>query len=167
MLLLNNVRNNNEEFYNRIILNMAGGLIQLVAYGNQDIFLTQDPQITFFKVVYRRHTNFSLEVIPQDFIHTPDFGKRVSCILSRNGDLIGKVYVAIQLPTIPQFLDDNQNVDQVFKFAWVRRIGYAIIKTVDIEIGGELIDRHYGDWLNIWHELTIPKRMNLDIVLGN
>jgi len=146
---------------------MSGGLIQLVAYGNQDLFLTQNPQITFFKMVYRRHTNFSLEVIPQDFVHRPDFGKRVSCILSRNGDLIRKVHIVIELPTIPQFIDENQNVDQIFKFAWVRRIGYAIIKTVDIEIGGELIDRHYGDWLNIWHELTIPDRINLDKVLGD
>ena len=67
---------------------MTGGLIQLVAYGPQDIFLISDPQITFFKIVYRRHTNFSTEVIPQFFTHAPDFGKRVTCILSRNGDLI-------------------------------------------------------------------------------
>lgn len=146
---------------------MAGGLIQLVAYGNQDLFLSQDPQITFFKMVYRRHTNFTLETIPATFLHRPDFGKRVSCVISRNGDLIRKIHVVVELPIIPQFIDENQNVDQIFKFAWVRRIGYAIIKTVDIEIGGELIDRHYGDWLNIWHELTIPNRIDLDTVLGN
>ena len=70
---------------------MAGGLIQLVAYGAQDIFLTHDPQITFFKMVYRRHTNFSTETIPQSFIHTPNFNKRVTCILSRNGDLIRNI----------------------------------------------------------------------------
>lgn len=146
---------------------MPGGLIQLVAYGNQDIFLTQDPQITFFKVVYRRHTNFSSEPIPQNFLSTPDFGRRVTCVLSRNGDLIRKVYVIIDLPSIPIFLDANQNPDVIAKFAWVRRIGYAIINTVEIEIGGELVDRQYGDWLNIWHELTIPHRMNLDEILGD
>ena len=69
---------------------MTGGLIQLVAYGAQDIFLTKDPQITFFKIVYRRHTNFSVEVIPQYFKTTPDFGKKTTCELSRSGDLIGK-----------------------------------------------------------------------------
>jgi len=146
---------------------MAGGLIQLVAYGNQDLYLTKDPQITFFKIVYRRHTNFSTEIIPQNFVHAPNFGKRVTCILSRNGDLIRKIHVVIDLPTIPPFLDDNQDIDIISKFAWVKRIGYAIINSVEIEIGGELIDRHYGDWLNIWHELTIPDRKNLNKILGN
>jgi len=146
---------------------MTGGLIQLVAYGTQDLFLTQDPQITFFKVVYRRHTNFSLEVIPQNFLHRPDFGKRVTCVLSRNGDIIRKIHVVVDLPVIPQFKDENHNIDAISKFAWVRRIGYAIIKTVEIEIGGELIDRQYGDWLNIWHELTIPNRKNLDKIIGD
>jgi hypothetical protein len=146
---------------------MAGGLIQLVAYGTQDLFITHDPQITFFKVVYRRHTNFTLEIIPQNFLHKPNFGKRVTCVLSRNGDMIRKIYVVIDLPTIPQFKDENNNIDPISKFAWVRRIGYAIIKSVEIEIGGELIDRHYGDWLNIWHELMIPDRKNMDNILGD
>ena len=146
---------------------MAGGLIQLVAYGNQDLFITHDPQITFFKVVYRRHTNFTLEAIPQNFIHVPDFGKRVTAVLSRNGDLIRKIHIIVELPNIPQFKDENQEVDIITKFAWVRRIGYAIIKTVDIEIGGELIDRQYGDWLNIWHELTVPDRKNIDKLIGD
>lgn len=140
---------------------MAGGLIQLVAYSKQDIFLTHDPQITFFKVVYRRHTNFTLEVIPQNFLDTPDFGKRVTSIISKNGDLIRNMHLVIDLPSIPKF--DNE----IIKFAWVKRIGYAIIKTIDIEIGGELIDRHYGDWLNIWHELTMSNKMNLNHILGD
>ena len=146
---------------------MTGGLIQLVAYGSQDLFITHEPQITFFKIVYRRHTNFTLEVIPQDFIHKPEFGKRVTCTLSRNGDLIRKVHVVIELPSIPQFKDEMNNIDQISKFAWVKRVGYAIIKTVDIEIGGELIDRQYGDWLNIWHELTITKNKDLSKIIGD
>jgi len=145
---------------------MAGGLIQLVATGTQDIFLTTDPQITFFKVVYRRHTNFSMEVIPQNFIHNADFGNRVTCILSRNGDLIRNVHIVIELPAIPQFTVDDQ-LDPITKFAWVRKIGYAIINTVEIEIGDELIDRHYGDWLNIWYELTVQDRQNYNQLIGN
>jgi hypothetical protein len=145
---------------------MTGGLIQLVAYSKQDLFLTHDPQITFFKVVYRRHTNFTLEVIPQNFLHPPNFGRRVSSVLSRNGDLIRKIHLVIDLPSIPVF-KDGQDIDLITKFAWVRRIGYALIKTVDIEIGGELIDRQYGDWLNIWHELTLSNKQNLDEILGN
>jgi hypothetical protein len=146
---------------------MAGGLIQLVAYGAQDMFLTKDPQITFFKMVYRRHTNFSTEVIPQYFIQTPNFGNRVSCVLSKNGDLISKIHLVAILPNIPEFKDINGNPDILSKFAWVRRIGYALIKTVEIEIGNELIDRQYGDWLNIWHELYLPNNMDIDKIIGD
>lgn len=146
---------------------MTGGIIQLVAYGNQDIFLTSDPQITFFKVVYRRHTNFSIEVIPRTFINNPQFGTKVSCILSRDGDLVRKVYVVLELPKIGPFLDTNQELDPITKFAWVRKIGFAIINTVQIEIGDELIDEQYGDWLNIWYELTVPFKQNIDKMIGN
>jgi hypothetical protein len=146
---------------------MTGGLIQLVAYGIQDLFLTKDPQITFFKVVYRRHTNFSTEVIPQSFTSTANFGKRVSCILSRNGDLIGKTHLVVTLPQIPFFKNDDGSIDNITKFAWIRRIGYGLIKNIEVEIGSELIDRQYGDWLNIWHELNIINSKNLNKILGN
>ena len=76
---------------------MGGGLMQLVAYGAQDVYLTGNPQITFFKVVYRRHTNFSMEAIPQVFDGVANFGKRVSCTISRNGDLVHKMYLEIEL----------------------------------------------------------------------
>ena len=78
---------------------MGGGLMQLVAYGAQDIYLTGNPQITFFKVVYRRHTNFSMESIEQTFNGSADFGKKVSCTISRNGDLVSRVYLQAQLPS--------------------------------------------------------------------
>merc|ERR1711861_30537 len=86
---------------------MGGGLMQLVAYGAQDIYLTGNPQITFFKVVYRRHTNFSMEAIEQTFNGTADFGKKVQCTISRNGDLIHKVYLQVTLPLVecPQNMD--------------------------------------------------------------
>lgn len=146
---------------------MAGGIIQLVAYGNQDIFLTSDPQITFFKEVYRRHTNFSIEVIPRTFINSPQFGNKVSCILSRDGDLIRNTTLVIELPKIGPFLDVTLELDPITKFAWVKKIGYAIINTIQIEIGDELIDEQYGDWLNIWYELTVPFNKNIDKMLGN
>lgn len=146
---------------------MAGGLIQLVAYGIQDLFLTKDPQITFFKIVYRRHTNFSTEVIPQYFTHKPEFGKRVTCVIGKSGDLIGKMHLVVTLPRIPQFKTDEGELDTLTKFAWVRRMGFAMIKNIEIEIGGELIDRQYGDWLNIWHELTIPNNKDLSKILGD
>src|SRR5579872_1248316 len=128
---------------------MPGGLIQLVAYGEEDLFLTSDPQITFFKILYRRHTNFSIEEIRQNFTHTPDFGKRLTCILSHAGDLISNTYLVVTLPSIPQFLNSDGSIDTITKFAWARKIGYALIKTIDVEIGGQLIDRQYGEWLSI------------------
>lgn len=146
---------------------MAGGLIQLAAYGSQDIFLTSEPQITFFKVVYRRHTNFSTEVVPKTFVNTPQFGNKVSAILSRDGDLMRKMHIMIELPSIGPFLNDDQELDPITKFAWVNKIGFAIINSVQIEIGDELIDEHYGDWMNIWYELTYRNQKNIDKIIGN
>jgi len=144
---------------------MTGGLIQLVAQGSSDLFLTSDPQITFFKMVYRRHTNFSSEVIPIAF-NAPNFGKRVSVTLGRSGDLIRNIHLVIELPRIEQFYS-NEKLDKISKFSWIKRIGYGIIKTVEIEIGGELLDKHYGDWLNIWHEITVPDNKNIDKIIGD
>lgn len=148
---------------------MTGGLIQLVAYGIQDIYLTDDPQITFFKIVYRRHTNFSIETIPQFFTHKPDFGLKVSCILSRSGDLLRKLYVVATLPRIPKFVDSDAKEDRLTKFAWVRRIGFALIRSVEIEIGGQLVDRHYGEWLHIWDELAgaVDHERGIDNMIGD
>ena len=119
---------------------MGGGLLQLVAYGAQDVYLTGNPQITFFKVVYRRHTNFSIESIQQTFNGTPGGGKRVTCQISRNGDLVHKLYVVFTHPSTGGDLDDARKC----------------ISKVEVEIGGQLIDRQYGDWMEIWNELTLP-----------
>ena len=138
---------------------MGGGLMQLVAYGAQDIYLTGNPQITFFKVVYRRHTNFAVESIEQTFNGTADFGKRVTATISRNGDLIQQMYLEVVLPK------SADNGGQL----WTYGVGNALIKQAEIEIGGQLIDRQYGDWMNIWSELTIPagKRAGYDNMVGN
>jgi len=120
--------------------------MQLVAYGAQDIYLTGNPQITFFKVVYRRHTNFSMESIEQTFNGTADFGRKVVCTVSRNGDLIHRVYLQVTLPGVVAVGADY--------FRWVNWVGHALVKNVEVEIGGQRIDKHYGDWLHIWNELT-------------
>ena len=122
---------------------MGGGLMQLVAYGAQDIYLTGNPQITFFKVVYRRHTNFSMESIQSTFNGTVDFGKKANVTISRNGDLVGAMYLEIELPTL-----DADN-------SYVEGVGNAVIKSVEVEIGGQRIDKHYGEWLDIWGELNV------------
>jgi hypothetical protein len=120
--------------------------MQLVAYGAQDIYLTGNPQITFFKVVYRRHTNFAMESIEQVFNGTGDFNKKVTCTISRNGDLIHRTYLRVQLPDV--------TVKTGTAFRWVNWVGHAMIKSVELEIGGQRIDKHYGDWIHIWSELT-------------
>lgn len=112
----------------------------------QDIYLTGNPQITFFKVVYRRHTNFAMESIEQVFNGSGDFGKKVTCTISRNGDLIHRTYLRVQLPDVT--LANNA------AFRWVNWVGHALIKSVELEIGGQRIDKHYGDWIHIWSELT-------------
>ena len=71
--------------------------MQLVAYGAEDIYLTGNPQITFFKVVYRRHTNFSMESVVQTFNGNVGFANRVICTVSRNGDLINRMYLQVSL----------------------------------------------------------------------
>jgi hypothetical protein len=125
---------------------MGGGLMQLVAYGAQDIYLTGNPQITFWKVMYRRHTNFSMESIEQTFNGAADWGRKVTCTISRNGDLISRVYLQVTLPSV--------TVTGVQRFRWLNWLGHVMIKQVEVEIGGQRIDRHYGDWMHIWNELT-------------
>ena len=141
---------------------MGGGLMQLVAYGAQDIYLTGNPQITFFKVVYRRHTNFAVESIEQTFNGTADFNKRVTATISRNGDLIQQMYLEVTLPVVASAATATSNV-------WTYGVGNALVSQAEIEIGGQLIDRQYGDWMNIWTELTIPagKRDGYDNMVGN
>ena len=125
---------------------MGGGLMQLVAYGAQDVFLTGNPQITFFKIVYRRHTNFAIESIEQTFSGTADFGRKVTCTIARSGDLITKMYLYVQLPA---FSSDTNT-----QWAWVSKVGHALVDSVELEIGGTRIDKQYGDWLNVWYELA-------------
>ena len=131
-----------------------GGLLQLVAYGAQDVYLTANPQVTFFKQLYRRHSNFAMEAIEQTFNGVANFGKRVTCTIARNGDLIHRVYLQATLPSVSQadLVKEGEGVDA---FAWVPAVGQALVKQVEIEIGGQLIDRHYGEWLHIWNELTL------------
>src|SRR4029078_2656137 len=111
---------------------MSGGLMQLVAYGAQDVYLTGNPQITFFKVVYRRHTNFAVEPIELSMNGNPDFGRRLSVVITRNGDLITQTYIMVRLERIVPC--DGA------KFAWVHRIGYALLKNIEVTIGGSRID---------------------------
>ena len=133
---------------------MGGGLLQLVAYGAQDVYLTGNPQITFFKVVYRRHTNFSLESIQQTFNGTVGFDKRVTAQISRNGDLIHKMYIEATVTG---------------GTGYAPYLGQRLIKQVELEIGGQLIDRQYSQWMHVWNELALPsgKKDGYDKMIGS
>ena len=122
---------------------MGGGLMQLVAYGAQDIYLTGNPQITFFKVVYRRHTNFAMEAIVQTFEGQPAANRKVSATIARNGDLVHRVYLEV-----------DAGVDSAGDDKTATLSGASLIDEVELEIGGQLIDRHCGKWMDIWVELT-------------
>jgi len=135
---------------------MGGGLLQLVAYGAQDVYLTGNPQITFFKVVYRRHTNFAMEAIQQTFSGIADYGNTVTCQISRNGDLIHRAYLQVEVPA----LTGNDK--------YVNYLGLRLLRSVSIDIGGQQIDKHYSDWLYIWNELSLPrgKRSAWEFMVG-
>ena len=136
---------------------MGGGLLQLVAYGAQDVYLTGNPQITFFKVVYRRHTNFAIEAIQQTFNGNPGYGNTVNCQISRNGDLINRMYLQVDVPSATNA-----------GYTYVNYLGLRLLKSVVIEIGGQQIDKHYSDWMYIWNELSLPtgKRYAYDKMVG-
>ena len=129
---------------------MGGGLMQLVAYGAQDIYLTGNPQITFFKVVYRRHTNFSMEAIQQTLNGTPSSGGNSTVTISRNGDLVYKVYVTTTKNAVTNGSE-------------------TIVDEVELEIGGQRIDKHYKEWMQVWNELSTPdsKAVGLKVMQGD
>ena len=111
--------------------------MQLVAYGAQDIYLTGSPQITFFKTIYRRHTNFAIESIEQTFNGTVGWGKKVSTTISRNGDLITDVFLEITL---------KKSGDTFYP-------AEALVSDIELEIGGQRIDKHYADWFRVFDSL--------------
>ena len=120
---------------------MGGGLMQLVAMGAQDVFLTGNPQITFSKPIYRRHTNFSKECIRQDLQGSTN---SLTCTLSRNGDLVQEIYLSADISAT--FISESQGSINFGDFT-------NLIKTVEVEIGGQKIDKHYSAWLDIYNEL--------------
>ena len=127
---------------------MGGGLMQLVAYGSQDVYLTGNPQITFWKVVYRRHTNFALESVVQTFNGNVKADSNVVATISRNGDLIHKCYLEVT----PNSYNGNSMFNS--ESPWSVE---DFIDSVELEIGGQQIDRHTGQWMDVWNKLSLPK----------
>jgi hypothetical protein len=125
----------------------GGGLLQLVARGKQDVFLTGNPQITWFKMVYRRYTNFAIESMPMYFDGDPDFGKRLTCLIPRRGDLLGAVFLEVTLPALT-LAGTNEPV------SYANAAGHALIAEISLDIGEQEIDKQTGEWMEIWSNLT-------------
>ena len=120
----------------------AGTLVELIARGKQDVYIIGNPQFSFFKSVYRRHTNFATEPIRQIFTESPDFGKRVTCIIDKKGDLLSDLLLEIELPALQQYV------------SWTNGIGNFMIDFVELQLGGETVDRISGEMMDIWMEMT-------------
>ena len=133
---------------------MPGGIMQLVAYGAADLFLTGNPQITFFKLVYKRYTNFSTEYIAVDFDTIPSLTTtqftETTATIKRNADLVSDSYLAFKLPQIKNISTDPKENGY---FKWTTDVGVNLIERAEVFIGGQLIDRHYGSFINIYSAL--------------
>jgi hypothetical protein len=164
----------------------SGGLLQLVATGRQDIYLSGNPQTTFFKQVYRRYTNFSLETQRIPFDTAIDFGKLHTLSVPRNGDLLSQLYLEVNLPYIdangPQANNPNQGTNCIEiqpptdysapppdAVSWVNGIGYAMIEYISIWIGQQEVDRQYGEFQYLWTQLSTPgsKKDGINTMIGN
>lgn len=139
---------------------MAGALIDISAKGPQDAYLTENATITFFKSVYRRHTAFSVEPIEVVFNGSVGFDRTLTAVIPTNGDLIHKTHVQIDLPAL---------VASVGTVAWTRNIGHVLLKEIEIKIGGQRLDKHYGVFMHIWKELTISEGHvdGFNVMIGN
>jgi len=141
----------------------TGAVIQLAAYGTQDLYLTGNPQVTHFKAVIRRHTNFSMETVENYFDGKTSPGQKLQCKLQRIGDLVHQIYLRLDLPE----LQSRNGEDNIYT-SWVNAIGYVIIDYIEIQIGERVVDKQYGQWMNIWSELItdFSKRDALNTMIG-
>ena len=124
---------------------MGGALLDLVAKGGQDVYFICNPQMSFFKKVYKKHTNFAIEYQKYQFESTLDFGKSTTFTIPRQGDLIKNMFLQFTLPD----LISSDGKDS----SYVNYIGYALIEYIEIYINTQKIDRLTGEWLYIYNEL--------------
>ena len=133
----------------------GGGLLQLVAQGKQDVFLTGNPSVTWFKFVYNRYTNFAIESQQMYFDGSPNFGQKISCLVPRNGDLLGPIFLKVTLPQL--YLSPSSFSPPSLKpvpVGYVNSPGHSLIKEISIQIGEQVIDKQTGQWMEIWSSLT-------------
>jgi hypothetical protein len=144
---------------------MPNGLMQLLAYGAEDLYLTGNPSFTYWKMIYKRYTNFAMEYITQYFTGTFSVSTTqntiISCKIDRNADLLYDMYLVFDLPDI------YTNINE--PFAWVKNFGQNLIYSAEITFNGVRADIQYGIWMNIWNELTLADDLKpaYDRLIGN
>ncbi len=148
---------------------MAIGEIILVAYNDENMFLNYKPQISFFKIIYRRYTNFALESIKTNFLYQAKFGNNYSCEIPKTADLLSKMWLIIELPELPIIKTIANKIDDKIKFAWAKKIGYVLIDYVEIEISGKTIQKKWGEYMNaVDYELNYSNHDgSMDPYIGN
>ena len=147
---------------------MSAGQIQLVSYSEENEYLSDDALISFFKIIYKRYTNFSIETVRVEFLNKPTFGNKYTCEVSKYGDLLHRTWVIIDIPEIPVMLNNDGNPNTKLKSAWARNLAYVLIEYVEIVIGSKVICRQYGEYLANLEKLN-PTLFNdpMDIYTGN
>jgi hypothetical protein len=137
---------------------MPAGLLKLASISAKSLYFHDDPTITFFKIPHKRHTDFTTETLTQNFNTDVNFGRKVSCSIGKNGDLLSRTYIYVELPRI--FSKEP--------VAWVKYLGFALIKKATIEIGSEEIDSQTGEWLFLHHNMSKKfHQRGLDEIIGN
>ena len=128
-------------------------MIQLVSTGEQDVFLTGKPEVSYFKKAHHTHTNFSVESIEQSFTSGVGFGKKSSCTLSRKGDLVSWCYLELRFPELETVGLDLEGGT----IAYTEGLAHALVESCEVEIGGRVIDKHYSWFYESLDELNCPE----------
>jgi len=153
---------------------MNGSILQLVSFGKEDEYLTSRPQISFFNIVFKRHTYFAIETMEQSLFGENNFGGTSICKISKNGDLLGPCFLKVTLPKI-NTKQEFQNYGLYYyhdtfenKSKWVNRVGFRLIKNIKLKIGSQIIDELYSTWMYVWAELFYNnnKKSMLDKMVG-
>jgi hypothetical protein len=135
-------------------MTQGGGLLQLVAIGKQDVFLTGNPSVSWFKQVYRRHTNFAIEAQQMYFDGSPNFGQKITCLVPRFGDLLGPLFLKVTLPQLYFSPSSFSPPKSGVKVGYVNSPGHALIQEISVQIGEQEIDKQTGQWMEIYSSLT-------------
>ena len=147
---------------------MSGGSVMLVSYGEENMFVSYKPQISYFKIIYRRYTNFSIETIVTDFLNIPNFNNVYTASISKYADLMHKSWIVIELPEIPVQLNYSGEPNKKLKTAWARNIGYVLVKSIEVVIGNKIIQKTWGEYLKALDEFNFNNLNNsMDIFVGN